>query len=568
MGTVIGNAIGVPFGGAQSWNSYWATLIPMPLVAYGTGETTIQLSVTDVFSGAAKLAWYVSSDLINYTKFATTAKGVLTTTATGLTAGTLYDFKVRAEQGANYSAWSNIASIPTWVTQMTTYNTAIAGTKPSAQIASAINLFYWRMLGNNSSSRNSYTKFDCQILLASGTVSATDALLWLNNPARTGALHGTSNPSYVAGQGFTGNIAQSSYIDTTFNPTTDGVNYTQNANSNLHFFYNNRLSNSETSVNGLYKASNNFGIAPRYDVSNLYYAAQTTSYKNKSHGGLGTNTLFSAVRTSSSIMRLYRNKVSLGDDSVASAALYNASTYILAANNGSAATAFSSDTIGYVAYGGTLDATDISVINDALGEFYNGIQSSTPALNYTADGTSLDAAKWTVTNPNPTYVAFAQDDALTMETTTLGSANTFTNNIQSVDSRLFGVWKFSLLDIEKVSTSGVRSVGLYADGNNRIEIYRNTTHTLSFRIVYLNGTVYDVDTGIVDFGQFKIIVTATHNISLWVWSNDAWLQIGVTQSYQLGLKTLCLAASGYDGSMTKMRDIIITAKDFSTLNPV
>ena len=60
-----------------SWNQYWTNMIPMPLLAYGTSETNIALSVTDVFSGKAKMAWYGSDDGVTYSKLSTTGKGIV-----------------------------------------------------------------------------------------------------------------------------------------------------------------------------------------------------------------------------------------------------------------------------------------------------------------------------------------------------------------------------------------------------------------------------------------------------------------------------------------------------------
>ncbi len=133
---------------------------------------------------------------------------------------------------------------------MAVYN-AITGEKPSTVVALAQNTFVDYLLGNNSLSRDVWSKFDAIIPYGAGMPEAGDALIWWNDPTKKAELSATA-PTYVVGQGFTGGANK--YIDTKFNPST-GVKYTQNDASWVHEIYNGRYANA-TYSSGCHAASN------------------------------------------------------------------------------------------------------------------------------------------------------------------------------------------------------------------------------------------------------------------------------------------------------------------------
>jgi hypothetical protein len=86
------------------------------------------------------------------------------------------------------------------------------------------------MLGLKSS--GAWAKLDLFYVFATNATSAADALVnW-----KSGFPEGTliNSPTFTANQGFTGNGVDA-YIDTNFDPTISGVNYTQN-NASRYFF--------------------------------------------------------------------------------------------------------------------------------------------------------------------------------------------------------------------------------------------------------------------------------------------------------------------------------------------
>jgi len=105
-----------------SWQTYWSTRTPSNLYAIVYRDTEADLTWTDP-SGDVPFRIYISTDGVNYTEKGTTIAGDNTYTATGLTAGTLYYFKVVAYNGANESPSTNV-----WDTYMKwTIDTTKAG---------------------------------------------------------------------------------------------------------------------------------------------------------------------------------------------------------------------------------------------------------------------------------------------------------------------------------------------------------------------------------------------------------------------------------------------------------
>jgi hypothetical protein len=113
MSLAIGLGIGVSFGsGGTDWAAYWATRSPSGLSAINTGtDSEIDLAWTN--NGIADydgIKIYISTDNVTYTLKDTIAT-LTAYTATGLTAGTLYYFKVAAYKDTNISGYSNVVTL-------------------------------------------------------------------------------------------------------------------------------------------------------------------------------------------------------------------------------------------------------------------------------------------------------------------------------------------------------------------------------------------------------------------------------------------------------------------------
>jgi hypothetical protein len=471
------------------------------------------------------------------------------------------------------------SGMPYWNPLTDEYKTLLASVsqKPSKAVQQAQDKFLWRLKGNNTDSRNTLAKLVGLIPYCLGMPVASDSLFWWDNPTRKATLS-VVPPTYVSGQGWTGN-GSSSYINSTFNPSVDGgTKYTRNDASAGWMFMNDRRT-AQTSGSGISPSSGASGavIFPVYDVNTSYFRINN-AYEAVTGGNISTQHLFTLVRKSSTLVNVWRDRVPLASNiTKSSVALDNLQSYTLACNDAGSvlADSYQTDTVGLEFHGSQLDQTDLNVICDALDEALMSIASATPLLSYSADGLVI-SADWTVTNPNADVAEFIQNDAIVMRSLAATNANVMANNIKSVINPLWGAWSASLVDIEPPGGSGAltfnRALRLWLIDNDTVGIERSINQdavNLIFTVRKGGTVVYSVSTGETDTIRFKIIYSPTKSMSLWKWSNDAWVQVGVSYSASLfyGVIKLAMGTRGQALTETSLRDIYITQKSFNTVTP-
>ena len=186
------------------------------------------------------------------------------------------------------------------------------------------------------------------------------------------------------------------------------------------------------------------------------------------------------------------------------------------------------------------------------------------------DGTTLDATKWTVTNPNTTVAEFEQRNSINLYTLNAYGANVYSNNIKSTDSRAIGCWIFSYLDIpvSNYPDSNRRSGLINAANTAGVEFLRDASgdeSVLSLRIFTASTQRYLVATTVKDFGIFKITIDVSHNINVYALLNDIWVQQGVEQTWDVGSVSVFMSTKGAANvaGMTKttLRDVFIRNTD-------
>jgi len=443
---------------------------------------------------------------------------------------------------------------------------AAVSQKPSKSVQNAQNTFMYRISGGNSDSRNTLAKLSCIIPYCAGMPLAVDALLWWNNPVRKATLS-VHAPDYTLLEGFTGDSANSAYINTGFNPTDDGGTlYTQNNCSVGWWFRNTRTTYSSTKIHGIAVSTNKIYINPWHSATKARIGANGEYYDLTTVNG--GSMLFTINRKNATTINAFIDRLLTDNISNNSVGLLDGDIYNLALNNGTTAANFTSDTIGLFYAGSELDQTDVNVICDALDQLMFDLNTSVAVLNYPADGTLIDTNIWTITNPNTTSVEFEQNNAIIMRS--LGVSSTAdANNIKATFDVPYGVFIGSLVDIYKATV--YRSLN-YRFGNlNRfvIQRYGNLNQNLMFRLYNGASYIYDLDIGEYEFVIFKIVYTATHRLSFYKWSNDAWLLIDsyITTNICGNVKSIDMSSTGYLATETHLRDIYITKKDFNTLTP-
>jgi len=438
--------------------------------------------------------------------------------------------------------------------------------KPSLAVANAQNDFIAYLLGANSDSRNVWAKLACIIPYFAGMPSAEDALIWWNNPARKATLSAHA-PDYTLLEGFTGDSANSAYIDTTFNPVSDGGTlYTQDNCSVGYWFRNIRPASSGTQFHGIAITGNGTYINP--EVSYNTVRVRVNGDLHNFTSTVGTNLLFNINRKNATTINICRDRVLSSDITNNSVALPNATMHNLAANNGTDASLFADDTIGLFYAGDELDQTDMNVMCDAIDNLLFAINSSTALFDYPADGDIIDEEVWTITNPQPLSVEFEQNNAIIMRS--LGVSSTAgENNIAAVITMNYGVFAGSLMDIYKPTIYRSLTYSFGTKNIFAIQRFDNINQNLHFRIYNGTSYVYDLDIGEYEFVIFKIKYTPTHALHFYKWSNDAWVLVGSYVATNVtGLVTrISMTSTGYLATETHLRDIYITKKDFNTMIP-
>jgi hypothetical protein len=196
-----------------------------------------------------------------------------------------------------------------------------------------------------------------------------NARISLVNPTST-AITEVNSPTWTAGQGYTGN-GTTMYLNTNFNPSTSGVNYTLNSASLFSYSRTNLLQNSVDF--GAIVGSNSSRIFPRFGPDRFYAPINENLSFN---GNVNTDSrgLFSGVRAGANSTYTYKNGV-LGFSRLVSnpATIPAANIFTFCSNNAGIPSAFSSRQIACAGLGS-------GAINQAT--FYSAIQTFATTIGF------------------------------------------------------------------------------------------------------------------------------------------------------------------------------------------
>jgi len=193
-----------------------------------------------------------------------------------------------------------------------------------------------------------------------GLANSIAARTSLANPTST-MITAVNSPTFTASQGYNGN-GTSSYLNTNYNPTTNGVKYTLDSAS-LYIYSRTDLNASKLDI----------GHANATSYSTLDIRDGGSFYRSINQIGLVSGIavanslgLFSGVRVGTFDVRSYKNGVSLLNSSTGSSTLINNNMYILALNNNGTAAFYSPRQLSVSAIGS-------GVINQST--FYTAVQA-------------------------------------------------------------------------------------------------------------------------------------------------------------------------------------------------
>lgn len=173
-----------------------------------------------------------------------------------------------------------------------------------------------------------------------------------------------NSPTFTSLEGFTGNGA-SAYLDTNFNLSVDGVNYTLNAAS-IGFY--NRLSSGSSKLEMGAKDVSNFEsqMTSNWNGSGLKFLGQLNDNNNFTNTTSGNETGFHILNRLNNDQTYYNNGLSITTDTDAPSGVPNETMGILGRLSSSMLSFPSSDQISFAFIGGDLSTK--------ASEFYTAIQ--------------------------------------------------------------------------------------------------------------------------------------------------------------------------------------------------
>ena len=354
----IGNAIGIPFRkGGTSWSSYCTPLTIS--VAQITGG--LRISWTSQCTNEDGFEIWVSIDGAAYVLVDIVLTGVLTyddTTDYGISS---VIYRVRAYRGTAYSEFVESAEIENIDSDLATYISGLATPLSDDQLL-RLNTFV-SSLKTGLSIDNLSEYFDVMYLLAGETEESSLRNLVAN------ANHCTKqgSPVYAQYEGFTG--ATNGYLDTGYNPSTEGLRFTQN-NASYGIYCRTNADTINVAM-GNYDATTYTFMRVRYsNVINGHLNGDAAGYSNVAETDSRGLTIIGRNGASHLNMMCYKNKTAsstTAGGTGSTAGLVNNNMYILCRNGNGTAGAFDTSHQFSFAFAGKFPTTgERDVIVDAI----------------------------------------------------------------------------------------------------------------------------------------------------------------------------------------------------------
>lgn len=212
-----------------------------------------------------------------------------------------------------------------------------------------------------------WSKLDCLWLFAAeNTQSALLDLVGLRTASPGGA------PTFTTDRGYAGD-GSSTYINTTWNPSTHGVAYTLNS---AHLMLYNRTARTDTG-----SSTSNAGAVVSGNYAQIYcrYATSSGLDLNDAVGGsfsapADASGIWVASRTSSNTMAMYRNGSSLfSSGALSSTSVPNAALFVGGWNSGGSLGRPTSDEHAAFSAGGALNSTEAAALTTRVRDYMNSV---------------------------------------------------------------------------------------------------------------------------------------------------------------------------------------------------
>jgi hypothetical protein len=185
------------------------------------------------------------------------------------------------------------------------------------------------------------TEFDR--LWVHGLSNQIAARISLVNALTASLITEVNSPTFTSGQGYTGN-GTTSYLDSNYNPSTQGVKYTLNSMSVGAGSATDVLIGTKTLI-GCVSGADVVGVYPKWvgDAGKIISYTNNNSAFDLRSAAADPTTIgrYMVQRTASNLSTIYKNNVSLNTGAFASSSIPNNNLFILGINaNGSFANGF------------------------------------------------------------------------------------------------------------------------------------------------------------------------------------------------------------------------------------
>lgn len=217
-----------------------------------------------------------------------------------------------------------------------------------------------------------WTKLDCLWILAAHDSQA--ALLDWKNLSDATAVN---SPTFTTDRGFTGD-GSTSYINTNFTPSTDGVNYTQNS-ACMGAYLNAGTDTAVSGPNSIGFNSNSNARQSRIEPWRSATGGATVRVRMNDATATTVGTiatrfgLTASNRSASNAVQVYRNGSSIGTSAVTSAALGTIDAYILGFNDAGLLTGQNDNRCAAAFVGGSLTSTEHADLFTAIEAYLDAV---------------------------------------------------------------------------------------------------------------------------------------------------------------------------------------------------
>lgn len=177
-----------------------------------------------------------------------------------------------------------------------------------------------------------------------------------------------NSPTFTSLEGFAGN-GTTSYINTNYNPTADGINYTLN---NAAFGYYSRTNIDAVMIDVAARtAFNNNASYATTRNGTMYTGKINRTLTGVSFANPDSLGFYHVVGEASNLMRVYRDNVSKGTVTTLTSAMPNFNFYALAANTNGTADNFSTRQLSLVYFSRALTQSEVDILTVGFEVYMN-----------------------------------------------------------------------------------------------------------------------------------------------------------------------------------------------------